>query len=144
MSANAFYREMRDLGIAARRAETLRLYSIAKGIVSRSANEPYRNINSVPSGDEIQPWPTKKAEGYMQTITLAYRERATGAIQQTYYSVKSAEPITREAAIAQAINAYSDHADRYNQDLIGAIHTSTYQLIPFIGADQETDTGIGG
>lgn len=130
MTANAFYREMQSLGMGARRAETLALFRVAKSIVARGQEEPFQDINEVPTGDQITPWPTRKAEGYMQTVTLAYREKETGQISTTFYSVKSDAPVSREEVLARAVNAYSDHADEYNQDLIGAIHTSAYRLVP--------------
>jgi hypothetical protein len=62
---------------------------------------------------------------------LVYRDRTTGNISKTYYSVVSDTGVTRESAISQAIGAYSDNAEQYNQDLIGAVHTSAYQMVPF-------------
>lgn len=131
MSANAFYRELRALGIAARRSEVLALYRISRSITARSADEPFRDIRQTPNADEIQLWPTRKATGFRQTVAVVYRERSTGHISQAWYQTKTDQPIPRETAIAQALNAYNDHAERYNQDLIGAIHTSAYQLVPF-------------
>lgn len=131
MSANAFYRELRALGIAARRSEVLQLYAIARSITARAGDEPFKDIRQTPNTTEIQLWPVRKATGFRQTIAITYRERATGKIAQTWYQTKTDQPIPRETAIAEALNAYSAAADRYNQDLIGAIHTSTYQLVPF-------------
>ena len=112
----------------------LELYRIAKGIVSKSPDEIFRDITQVPTGAEIQVWPTRKATGFLQTVTLVYRDRTTGTLAQTYWKTSNATPMTREQAMATAISAYADHADRYNQDLVGAVHTSTYQQIPFQAA----------
>lgn len=130
MSANSFYQELRDLGVAARRAEVLAIYRVAKTITARSPEEIFRDITQVPTGGEITPWPTRKATGVMQTVAIAYRDRVTGNISQTWWSTKNDAPIARETAMAQAIDAYAEHAERYNQDLIGAVHTSTYLLSP--------------
>lgn len=132
MSANAFYRELQSLGMGARRSEVLSLYRISKAITARSPNEPFRDIMQVPTGGEIQTWPTVKATGFRQTVALVYREKSTGAINLTWWATTNTEPVARETAVAQAINAYSDHATRYNQDLIGAVHTSTYRQVPLI------------
>lgn len=134
-SANAFYRELQQLGLGARRSEVLALYKIARGIVAQSPQEPFRDITAVPTASEISPWPTKKATGFAQTVQLVYRDRTTGSLAKTYWRTANPQPITREQAMAQAISAYADHADEYNQDLIGAVHTSTYQNIPFTGQD---------
>jgi hypothetical protein len=130
MGANAFYRELQSLGMAARRSEVLSLYKISLSITSKSGEEPFQPINENPAGGPLQSWPTKTEAGVMQTVSLTYRDRTTGKISRTYWSTKTAEGVTREEAMAAAIDAYSEHADSYNQDLIGAVHTSAYNLSP--------------
>lgn len=130
LSANALYRELQQIGLGARRSDVLALYKVARGIVSTSAQEPFRDVTAVPTGSEISPWPTRKATGFTQTVTLVYRDRTTGSLAQTYYRTNNTQPVTRENAMASAISAYADHAEEYNQDLVGAVHTSTYQNIP--------------
>jgi hypothetical protein len=130
MSANAYYRELRDEGIAARRTEVLQLFKIAKSIVVRSGYEPLRDPDQVPSGDEIAPWPSKKSTGISQNVTITYRDKVTGKISQTYWRTVTPNGITRAEAMAAAIDAYSETAERYNQDLIGAVHTSALRLTP--------------
>lgn len=134
MSANEFDRRLRELGMGARRSEVLALYKIAVNIVIQSPNEPFRDVREVPTGEHLIPAPTKRATGIRQVVTLAYRDRTTGHISQTYWSAVSQNGITRERALATAIDAYSEHAVSYDQDLIGAVHTSAYALTPFEGA----------
>jgi hypothetical protein len=131
MSASGWIREMQSIGLGARRGEMLELYKLARGIVARSPNEIFRDITQVPTASEIQVWPTKKAEGFAQVVTLVYRDRTTGKLNQTYWKTSNPQPMRREQAMATAISAYADSADRYNQDFVGALHTSTYQQIPF-------------
>jgi hypothetical protein len=134
MSANAFDRQLRELGMGARRSEVLQLYKIAVGIIARSPEEPFRDITQVPTGEHMLPYPTWHATGVRQVVTLTYRDRTTGHIQQTFWSTVSPNGITRETALATAIDAYSEHAESYDQDLIGAVHTSNYLLTPFASA----------
>jgi hypothetical protein len=134
MSANAFYRELQALGIGARRSEVLALFKIAKGIVAKSPEEPFRDIRSAPSPHDTLPYPTRRATGIRQVVTLTYRDRTTGHISQTFWSTVSPNGITRETALATAIDSYSEHAESYDQDIIGAVHTSAYQLTPFADA----------
>ena len=133
MSANQFYRELQSLGMGARRSEVLSIYKMAQSIIARSPDELFRDIGSKPAGHETTPWPTKNSSGILQTVSLVYRDRTTGTITRTYWSTKNETPMTRENAMAAAINAYSDHAEEYDQDLIGAIHTGAYVLTPFEG-----------
>lgn len=125
---------MQAIGLGARRSEMLELYGIAKSIVARSPDEPFRDITQVPTASEIQQWPTKKATGFAQVVTLLYRDRTTGKLAQTYWKTSNPQPMTREQAMALATSAYSDQAEQYNQDLIGAVHTSTYEQVPFQSA----------
>jgi hypothetical protein len=131
MSANAFARQLQELGIGARRTEVLQLYKQAIGIVSRSPDEPFKDIRLNPAGEPLEQWPTRSATGIHQTVMLIYRDRTTGTILQTYWGTSSLEGVTRETAMATAIGAYSDHSEEYNQDLIGAVHVAAYQNVPF-------------
>lgn len=131
MSANAFYRQLQAEGFGARRSEVLALYRTAVGVVARTGEEPFRPLTGTPQASEIGTWPTKGATGVAQTVTLTYRDRVTGTIKQTWYRTVNDTAITREAAVAEAIDAYSEHAETYEQDLIGAVHTSAYNLTPF-------------
>lgn len=130
MSANAFYREQQSLGMGARRTEVLQLFKVARGIISRTEEEPFRNRSVAPTQEEIGQWPSRTKTGVVQRVTLTYRDRTTGQIKQTYWATTNESPITREQAIAEAIDAYSEHAESYEQDLIGAVHTSAYNLVP--------------
>lgn len=131
LSERAWERQVRSEGLGARSSEMLQLWRIAKKITASSGDELTKPINEAPREHELPSWPTKVATGVAQTVTLTYRDRTTGHIKQTWYRSVNPSPITRETAIAQAIDAYSEHAEAYNQDLIGAVHTSAYRLVPF-------------
>lgn len=131
ISANQFYRDLQAAGIGARRSEVLSLYKIARGIISKSPDEPFRDIRTSPTSSDLTPYPTRRATGIRQTVTLVYRDRITAHQQTTYWSVTSENGVNRELALATAINAYADHAERYGQDLIGAIHTGAQQYMPW-------------
>jgi len=130
MSANAFIKGLQEAGYGARRSEALQLFKIAKGIVTAQPSEPFEDITGVPRLGPNDNWPTRNATGVRQNVTITYRNRTTGQIKQTFYSTVNDEPISREAAVSQAIAAYSEHAESYDQDLIGAVHTSAYNLVP--------------
>lgn len=131
MSANAFYRQLRELDIAPRRSEVLSLYKVALRITATSGDEIFRDQETVPAGHELEDWPTKKATGVRQNVTISYRDRATGVNKTVFWSTTSPEGITREQAKAMAINAYASHAEAYDQELIDAVHTGAYRYMPF-------------
>lgn len=132
MTERAWEQQVRSLGLGARSSEMLQLWRVAKSITVASPDEPFRPPELVPRGDDLRPWPTNKATGIAQNISITYRDKTTGKIKQTFYRVVTPGGITREAATAQAIDAYSDAAERYGQELIGAVHTSAYLLSPGI------------
>lgn len=135
MSANAWLREVQSLGMGVRRAEGLQLFRIAKDAVIKGQDEPTRPLGAVPTADEIGQWATKNATGFAHTVTLAYRDRTTGHIAQVWWRQTYETPVTRQQAVNEAIDAYSDNASDYDQELIGAAHTSTYRYVPVgIGA----------
>lgn len=129
-SQRAWEREVRAQGLGARSSEMLRLWRIAKEIAVKSPEEPFRPQHLAPSEEDLSTWPSKKSTGIAQTVTLTYRDKTTGEIKQTWWRTVGESALTREQAIATAIDAYSEHAEQYNQDLIGAVHTSAYRLVP--------------
>lgn len=133
LTANAFYETLRSLGVPARKQEVLRVYREAKAVAVASQDEPFRPQNEVPSGDALTPWPVKEPGGIAQTVTLVYRNRATGERKQTYWRTITPNGMTREQAVATAVAAYAGTAERYEQDLETAIHTSAQLLVPKFG-----------
>lgn len=131
MGANNFYRYLRQIDVAPRRTEALQLYKMAIGMTTGARDEIFANPARVPSGSELVPFPSKKATGVRQNVTLIYRDRVTGTLQKTYWSVTSENGISRESAMSSAIDAYAPHAEAYEQDLIGAVHTGAYRYVPF-------------
>lgn len=130
-TATQFYNALKAAGEAPRSSEAYKLFGIAKAAVDKAGQEPFRDLRSVPQEDELAPWATKKGSGVSQRVLMTYRDRATGSIVQTYYTVASEHGVTREHAIATAISSYEQNAEQYNQDLIGAIHMASYRLTPF-------------
>lgn len=131
LTATAWINSMRLQGLAGRDAEMRALYQHAVEIVSKSGNEIGARQGQVPSPSERTGFPTKNATGVRQVVTILYRNRSTGHISSSKWSTITSKGITRSAAVSQAINAYSDHAEAYDQDLIMAVHTAAYDLIPF-------------
>lgn len=130
ISNYAWQKEVRALGLGARASEMSQLFKIAQSVVTAAPQEPFRNVHQAPVEADLVPWPTRKATGIRQNVTLTYRDRTTGQIKQTFWSTIGSSPITREQAVAMAIDAYSEHAESYGQDLIGAVHTSAYRMTP--------------
>lgn len=130
LSATEWYKILRVQGIAPRQSEAYKLYSQAIGLVSNAPNEIGAPLSQKPRASELPIYPTSKATGIMQTITLLYRNKTTGAINQVFYRVTSEKGVTRSKAIKTAIDAYAGQAENYDQDMIAAVHSSAYRMEP--------------
>lgn len=130
MTASQWYSMLRTQGVAPRSSEAFALFRTAVQVVATSGAEIGRNQQAVPRPGPNDNWPSKNATGIRQGVTLVYRNRTTGAEVVTYWAIKSEKGIVRQEAVAQAIAAYSSHAEAYDQDLIMAVHTSARRLIP--------------
>ncbi len=130
LSGNKIFTAARDAGIRLRRTDALKIIADARKLVGEYGQEPFRPMGAAPTAAELGRWPTQGAEGVIQTIRLTYRERKTGRIVEQHYSVKSGQGVTRQTAVNAATDAYQAAAERYQQDLIGAVHLGGAQLIP--------------
>lgn len=130
LSAGAWLRALQEAGAGIRRQVGLRLYAQAREVAAEAGEEPLRPLNEVPSLEQMPPSPTRNTEGVLQTVRLVYRERVTGNLRTVFHSTKSESGVTRQEAIDNAIDAYADHADEYQNDLVGAVHTSAIRLTP--------------
>src|SRR4029077_18929456 len=133
-SANQFYRDLQASGAGVRRQVALRIFGQAKALAAEYGDEPTRPIDQNPVTPETRQWPTRQSSGVLQTVQLFYRERVTGNIIQRFYNVKTASGVTRSEAISQAIDANTGNAEKYQQELIGAVHTGVAILAPGMAA----------
>ena len=130
LTASEWYKILRVQGLAPRRSEAYALYKYAVSLVTNAPNEIGQPLSRRPDISNLPPYPTSKATGIMQTVTLIYRDKTTGAFNQVHYRVTSETGITRGAAVKKAIEAYSGQAEHYNQDLVTAVHSSAYRMTP--------------
>lgn len=122
----------REFGIGMRTQSFYRLFGQASRVVAEAGLEPTRPLEAVPSLSEIAPVAAgPRAEpGVIQTVRLIYRENETGNLRVVYHSTKTAEGITRQEAINNAIDEYATNAERYPTTLVAAAHTSAIRIVP--------------
>jgi hypothetical protein len=88
-------------------------------------------LNNRPVASEIRAWTTAKAKGYIQQVEVLVRDKGTGQIISVPFSVQGKALVSRRNAIQQALDVYSDdNAKRYNQTVLGAVYTGTYEARP--------------
>jgi hypothetical protein len=84
-----------------------------------------------PTAQEIQQWSTTNAKGYVQQVEVLVRERETNTVISVPYSAMSNLLRSRQAIVREALSVYSDsNAEKYNQQILGAVYTGTYQAVP--------------
>lgn len=130
LTATEWYKLLRIQGIAPRQSEAYKLFSQAVSLVANAPNEIGAPQSQKPRVAELPVYPTAKATGVMQTVTLLYRNRTTGAINQVFYRVTSKAGVTRSQAVKKAVEAYAGNAENYDQEMIGAVHSSAYRMEP--------------
>jgi hypothetical protein len=135
LNGSEFIRFLRAAGEGARESEVRALLKTAYNTLKNNPDEPFADPNAVPDFSTASPWPTVSARGVKQAVQLTYRVKATGTLITVPYQVTSQAGVTRAEAIAKAIEAYKIRAEEYGQELVGAIHTKTFQLVPGIVPD---------
>lgn len=84
-----------------------------------------------PVASEIRTWTTAKARGYIQQVEVLVRDKGSGEIISVPFSVHGRTLVSRRVAMNQALDVYSDdNAERYGQQILGAIYTGTYEARP--------------
>lgn len=132
MSGQKVLDTFREFGLGMRRQEFYRLWGQAQTVTAEAGQEPTRPLDQLPSLAEQPPYPaSSRAEpGVIQTVRLIYREAETGKQRVVYHSTKSAQGITRQQAINNAIDAYAAHSEEYQTTLLAAVHTSAIRIVP--------------
>lgn len=88
-------------------------------------------LNRVPTAGEIRQWTTTGAKGFIQQVEVLVRDKETGQVMSVPFSHTGKTLRSRRAVLKDALSIYSDdNAKRYNQSILGAVYTGTYQAVP--------------
>jgi len=130
LSARAALAAYRDAGGHVADATWFKTYAEVAAHISEREGIFGERQEGTPYASEIQQWETIKAQGYAHQVEVLARERETGEIVSIPYTVMSHELQDRTDVINQALEIYSDeNAQRYNQQILGAVYTGTYQAV---------------
>lgn len=130
LSATAGLRAYREAGGSVRTATWYRLHGEVQAAFSNTLSEAGRPGNRFPTEDELTPWSTVDATGYLQQVEVALRDRTTGEVYFKPFSVTGDVLLTRNAAVEEAIASYQEGADEYDEQVLGAVHVGAYELVP--------------
>lgn len=124
------FRFAQQRGFQVSRQTFTKAYGAARAELEAGAVEPLRPLNRFPVGDEINQRDTVRATGYSQKVLVLARDKRTREIIVKPWTMTSRGLLTRQGAIAQAVEAYREFEDRYNQTVIGGVYAGTFQLTP--------------
>lgn len=107
-----------------------RLHGEVQSALAGRIGEASAPLDRAPGGDETTKWTTRNAGGFLQQVEVLVRDRATGEVMAKPFSVTGEAMLTRGEAISQALDAYMDNADEYEEQVLGAVHVGAYELVP--------------
>lgn len=124
----------RSQGIQIRDATWFRLVGEVRTTIGLQSVEAGLPLNRKPVGAEIGSFPTKNARGWLQYADVFVRDKDTGIVTRRPYAVRGTNLQTRQAVIKKAINAMTQAATPFgsfpNDQVLGGIYTTTYQMAP--------------
>lgn len=103
----------------------------ARAALANRGDEISRPLNRRPTADETTVWTTRKASGWAQQVEVMFRDRDTNAIIARPYFLTGRQLRSRQFVIDEAMGIYNpEGTDGDRQQLLGAIYTGTYRMIP--------------
>lgn len=124
--------------------EGLRLFREAGGHISNarwfalvgSAREAYasrsvelaKDVNAIPSSEDITTWENLTRRGYYQQVNVIVRDRATGEKRIVPYTAMGRVLRSRKDVIQEALDSISGgiSSGNYEEDILGALYVGTY------------------
>lgn len=97
-------------------------------------DEVTRPLGQRPGQHEIGGLQTKTAKGYLQYIDIMVKDRETGVVSVRPYAVRSGALLRRGQVVMRGLAAFQSAIDlnpgEYDEQVLGAVYTATYQLVP--------------
>lgn len=129
-------------GLAAARAKGLhvadstwyQMIGQVKATLSSQIDEVTKPLGQRPGQHEIQGYASKKAQGYIQYVDVMVKDRATGVVSTRPYSVRTNELLRRGQVVNRALKQFQAAVDEnqsiYDEQVLGAYYTGTFQFVP--------------
>lgn len=84
-----------------------------------------------PTAEQIHKWDTQTARGYIQQVEVLVHPKGSTEVISVPYSSQGKILRSRQAIIREALSIYGgENASKYEQRVLGAVYTGTYQLAP--------------
>lgn len=134
MSGRAGLAAARAAGVKIQDATWYRMVGEVRTSLGSQINEVTKPLNRRPIGEEINTMSTRKARGFMQYVDVMVKDRDTGLVSLRPYAVRTDSLLSRQNVVKRAlagfINAINKNPGDYDEQVLGAVYTATYQLVP--------------
>lgn len=129
-SANRSLEALRQTGHGIRRADYLALYREVSGAIKAQLTGIDRPGNRRPTRREIAFISSATATGFMQYVDVWVKDRETGEVYPRPYGLRTDDLMTHDDAIETALDRMVQHAEKYNETVLGASYMATYEFVP--------------
>lgn len=134
LSGRAGLAQARAAGIRVTDSSWFKMVGTVRRDLSNQLDEVTKPLNRRPLQSEIMGFESKKARGYAAYIDILVEDRETGVPSWRPYMVRSRTLYSRQTIIAKGIEAFQRSIDLnrgdYNERILGAVYTATYQYVP--------------
>jgi hypothetical protein len=134
MSARAGLAAARAAGVAIRDATWYRIVGEVRRSLSNQIDEASAPLNQRPTGGAISTLTTKAARGWVQYVDVFVRDERTGVVSVRPWALRGTSLLTRGQVVNRAIASFTTFTtgpDRqYEEKVLGAAYTATYQMAP--------------
>lgn len=96
---------------------------LARASVAAAMRQP---LDVLPAGPEVQETTLYLSAGYLQRAQILQRDRATGQLFTTPYTIATNTLLTPRQVIAAGIDAFTSFADKYEADVVGGYFTGSF------------------
>lgn len=134
MSGRAGLAAARAGGVKIQDATWFRMVGEVRASLSSQIHEVTKPLNRKPLGDEIKTMTSRKATGFIQYVDIMVKDRDTGLTALRPYAVRVKELRSRQSIVKEAltrfVSAINDNPSDYDEQVLGAVYTATYQMNP--------------
>lgn len=120
----------RQAGGRIRTESWYRLYGQERAGFGAKIREQTLPTNRRPASNEVQRYSSRTATGYMQQVELTVRDRRSHLTLTKRFTYRTDTLVTRNRAVTAAIDTYAGASDAYEEDILGAAYTGTFELFP--------------
>lgn len=128
ISTRQTLRDLRNAGFAVTDKTFYKLVSSVRSDFETRKTVADAPLDRKPRGTEILPFASLKESGYLQQVDVWVYNKNLGISYPRAYSIRTDTLLTHGDAIETAMGVMEDHAQDYDETVLGASYIGTYLL----------------